>query len=80
MANVGGVAAGGRKNVREPKPGKGDRCRVCGKPRPDLAVLSSDPFCSAVCCRRHYGVVDTAVASTASEPEAVRVTAGSGDE
>jgi hypothetical protein len=50
------------------------RCLVCGKPRPDSAVASGDPFCSSACCRSHYGVVDSGVGASDAEPRAVRVT------
>ena len=45
----------GENGVRVRKDG---RCHVCGKERPPVAVTNRDPFCSAVCSRKHHGVVD----------------------
>ena len=55
-------------SVREPRVRKDGRCarKECGKVRrmpPRFyvarAVYEADPFCSAKCCRRHYGVRTT---------------------
>lgn len=32
------------------------RCRVCGKPRPPLAVKYADPYCSRKCLERDLGL------------------------
>jgi selenophosphate synthetase-related protein len=37
---------------------KDGRCLVCGKERPTVAVTNRDPFCSAVCSRKHHGTRD----------------------
>jgi hypothetical protein len=29
---------------------------ACKKVRPKLAIVAGDPFCSAECCRKFYGV------------------------
>ena len=42
----------------EPRVRRDGRCRVCGKERPPVAVTNRDPFCSAICSRKHHGVVD----------------------
>ena len=42
----------------EPSVRKDGRCLLCGKERPPVAVTNRDPFCSAVCSRKHHGVVD----------------------
>jgi hypothetical protein len=46
---------------------KHGRCRVCGTPRPELAVANKDPFCSTSCCRQHYKVIDTGLATAADD-------------
>ena len=42
----------------EPSVRKDGRCLVCGKERPPVAVTNRDPFCSAVCSRKHHGTCD----------------------
>jgi hypothetical protein len=38
--------------------GKNGCCIVCGKERPAVAIKHRDPFCSAVCSRKHHGTRD----------------------
>ncbi|HZR94028.1 MAG TPA: hypothetical protein VFA44_16650 [Gaiellaceae bacterium] len=52
----------------DPRLRKDGRCVVCGKPRPEIAVAARDPFCSADCCRKHYGVGESTLVGS-SEPD-----------
>ena len=41
----------------EPKPKKGARCAVDGRPLPKAARREGDPFCSTTCCKTFHGIV-----------------------
>ena len=43
---------------QDPDVRKNGRCAgaACKKARPKLATVAGDPFCSAECCRKFYGV------------------------
>ena len=40
----------------DPEPRKDGRCVVCKSPRPHLAVVQLDPFCSTNCCKLWHRV------------------------
>jgi hypothetical protein len=46
------------KSITEPKQRKDGRCVLaeCRKIIPLVGLRMGDPFCSAVCCRKHYDV------------------------
>lgn len=44
------------EKVTEPRQRKDGKCVICGKLLPLLALRMGDPFCSAVCCRKHYNL------------------------
>ena len=31
------------------------KCKVCGKPRPAVAIQHLDPYCSTACARKGHG-------------------------
>jgi len=44
------------KKPTEPKQRADGTCYVCRKPLPEIPLRMGDPFCSAVCCKAHYGL------------------------
>lgn len=42
----------------DPRVHPADPCVVCGEPRKPIGVINGDPFCTTVCCRAWYSVVD----------------------